>query len=47
MSATLLLTHEEIQQGVRALAGQVAEGFPAGQVAACHFAGEVTLSASA
>ena len=48
MSATLLLTHEEIQQGVRALAGQIAGGFPAGDIpivcvdtAACRFSGDL------
>ena len=50
MAATLLLTHAEIQQGVRALAEQVAGGFPAGQVpmvcvdtAACRFSGDLAL----
>ena len=32
MAATLLLTQAEIQRGVRSLAGQVAEGFPAGEI---------------
>lgn len=48
MATTLLLTHTEIQQGVRALAQQVAEGFPAGEIpmvcvdtAACRFSGEL------
>lgn len=48
MGATLLLTHEEIRQGVRALAARIAEGFPAGEIpivcvdtAACRFSGDL------
>ena len=48
MTATLLLTQEEIRQGVRALAAQVAEGFPDGEIpivcvdtAACRFSGDL------
>ncbi len=32
MAATLLLTREQIQEGVSALAAQVAEGFPEGEI---------------
>lgn len=46
--STLLLTQEEIGRGVRALAAQVAEGFPPGDIpvvcvdtAACRFSGDL------
>lgn len=46
--STLLLTQEEIERGVRALAAQVAEGFPPGEIsivcvdtAACRFSGDL------
>ena len=48
MGATLLLTRREIQQGVRALAAQIADEFPAGDIplvcvdmAAIRFSGEL------
>ena len=48
MAATLLLTQEEIRQGVRTLAAQIAEGFPEGEIpivcvdtAACRFSGDL------
>ena len=48
MSATLLLTREQIREGVAALAAQVAEGFPAGEIpivcvdtAACRFSADL------
>ena len=48
MTATLLLTQEEIRQGVRTLAAQIAGGFPEGEIpivcvdtAACRFSGDL------
>ena len=48
MAAKLLLTHQEIQQGVRALAKQIAAEFPAGDIpivcvdmAACRFSADL------
>lgn len=48
MVATLLLTQEEIQRGVRVLAAQIAQGFPEGPIpivcvdtAACCFSGDL------
>ncbi len=48
MGATVLLTREEIRQGVHALAAQIADGFPPGDIpmvcvdtAACRFSGDL------
>ncbi len=48
MAATLLLTREQIREGVAALAAQVTEGFPAGEIpivcvdtAACRFSSDL------
>ena len=48
MTATLLLTRQQIEEGVTELAAQVAGGFPAGEIpivcvdtAACRFSGDL------